>query len=421
MKLFNRNKGRTSFLERNQMIIGVLGAAFVLAGSAFSLLLSGGAFANTYSVSARFADAAGLKPNDKVKVAGLDAGTIESIEIQGGEVVVEMKIDHDVILTQDSEAEIAIETLLGKKNVTIHNGDGPHRLTDGDEIALENTRTPVSLIELNNTSVDLLEASDADALETFMVEITKITQGKREDIINLVEGFGDTAAAIDNRRAELGRLLDSLRTLSATFAERDDTLISLIDNFDVVLGNLAQRTDDLRVLLESTDSASHKVADLVRENRPALDGALRGLNITLKSLDKRQLELAAGVSYLHDAVRGYQSVGYSQGVPNRWANIFVQSLGPVGMDAAFGPCGALDQALDQLLGPDPRDCDERHDYGEPEESEGKAAKDGVPQEETPEETAEDLIDELVPGDIGDFLDGVTGTYGLSDALRGGLL
>ena len=43
MKLFNRNKARTSVLERNQLIIGVVGTAFVVAGSAFSLLLSGGA------------------------------------------------------------------------------------------------------------------------------------------------------------------------------------------------------------------------------------------------------------------------------------------------------------------------------------------------------------------------------------------
>jgi phospholipid/cholesterol/gamma-HCH transport system substrate-binding protein len=174
------------------------------------------------------------------------------------------------------------------------------------------------------------------------------------------------------------------------------------------------------LLLESTDSASHKVADLVRRNRPALDGALQGLNVTLRSLNKRQLELAAGVSYLHDAVRGYQSVGYSQGTPNRWANIFVQSLGPIGMDAAFGPCGALDQALDDLLGPDPRECHERHDYGEPEESEGKRSggADEAPEEEDP---AGDLLDEIVPGDLGDFLDGVTGTAGLGAALRGGLL
>lgn len=423
MSIFKRNKGRTSFLERNQMLIGVLGVLFVLGGSAFSLLLSGGAFADTYSVNARFSDAAGLKPNDKVKVAGLDAGTIEGIEIDGGEVVVKMKVDQGIILSSDSEAEIAIETLLGKKNVTLIAGDGPHRLADGDEIPLDRTRTPVSLIELNNTSVDLLEASDADALETFMEEITKITKGKRKDIVALVEGFGDTAAAIDNRRVELGRLLDSLRTLSATFAERDDTLISLIDNLDVVLGNLAERTDDLRLLLESTDSASHKVASLVRRNRPALDGALQGLNVTLRSLNEHQLELAAGVSYLHDSVRGYQSVGYSQGVPNRWANIFVQSLGPLGMDAAFGPCGALDQALDELLGPDPRECHERHDYGEPEETdEGKKSRGTEDEAPGDEDPLGELIDEVpIPGDLGDFLDGVTGTTGLGAALRGGLL
>jgi phospholipid/cholesterol/gamma-HCH transport system substrate-binding protein len=426
MSLFTKGGGRTSVLERNQMIIGIVGILFVVLGSAFSLLLSGGYFSRTYAVTTQFADAAGLKSGDQVKVAGLEAGSVDSVAIKDGVVEVALSVSRDVELPADSTAEITIETLLGKKTVTFFAGSSNELLADGDLVPIERTRTPVELLDIGNRSVELLEASDAEALQEFMEGVTRITEGKRAEIIDLVEGFGDAAAALDDRGEELARLIDSLRTLSATFAQRDDTLVSFIDNFDVVLGNLAQRTDDLRSLLDNTDLASHEVADLVRRNRPVFDSAIAGLTTTLRTVDRHQVDLAATVSYLEQAVRGYSSVGYSQGIPNRWANIFVQSLGPIGMDAYFGPCGAVDQALDQLLGPDPRDCPDRARYGEDkdEEKPGPRNSSGTPQLDPEGEDGgtgpvPGGIPSL-PGDVGDLLDSVTGSFGLGETLRGTL-
>lgn len=417
MGLFNRNNGRTSFLERNQYIIGGISAILVLAGSAFALVLSGGILANTYSVTAHFTDAAGLKSGDKVKVAGLEAGTVGSIEISSGEVAVELKVNSDVKMPEDSDAEIVIETLLGKKNVTLFAGTSERIFEDGDEIPSDRTRTPVTLIDLADTSVPLLEESDADAFEQFMEEITAITEGKREQVTSLVENFGDVAAAIDLRREELKRLIDSLRIVAGTFAERDQTLVNLIDNFDVVLGNLSERTADIEELLHATEAASNETADLVTRKRKVLDSLLANLAKTLKVVDNHQVDLAASITYLEASVKGYQSVGYSQGTNNRWANIFVQSLGPLGADAFLGPCGTFDQALDTLLGPDPRPCDEREQnpQGNDDPPDGP-----VDTKEAPDPT--DVLDDIgVPGDLGDILDSVTGSTGLGSALRAGLL
>lgn len=417
MGLFDRKSGRTSFLERNQYIIGTIATLLVIGGSALSLLLSSGVLSSTYSVTARFEDAAGLKAGDDVKVAGLEAGKVGSIEIEDGAVAVELKINTSVKMPEDSSAEIAIETLLGKKNVTLFAGTAEKVLEDGDEITLDKTRTPVSLIDLADTSVPLLEESDAEAFEQFMVEITAITQGKRKQVTSLINNFGDVAAAIDERRDELKRLIDSLRVVATTFAERDDTLVSLIDNFDVVLANLADRTDDIEELLHATQAASNETADLVVRKRKVLDSSLQALAKTLKVVDRHQVDLAASIAYLESSVRGYQSVGYSQGVPNRWANIFVQSLGPLGIDAFLGPCGTFDQALDTLLGPDPRPCDERRE--DEQEGEGEGEDPGPIDAGT---DAGDVLDDLgVPGDIGDILDSVTGSAGLGSALRAGVL
>jgi phospholipid/cholesterol/gamma-HCH transport system substrate-binding protein len=393
----------------------------VLAGTAFALLLTGGVFRQTYVVTADFADAAGLKAGDDVTVAGLDAGTVGSISVGEGVVRAELKIDDGIELSKDSKAEIVVETLLGKKSVRMITGPSDEALADGDQIPLARTETPVELLEIGNTSRPLLERSDAAALEGLMTDLTRITTGKRTEITALITGLADVTEAVDERSVELARLLDSFDTLGGTFADKKDTLVSLIDNLNIVLTNLEAHSTELERLLRATDSASHETAALVSRNRPELDSALGNLRVTLNVLDDHQLDLAALISYLEESVQGYSSVGYSQGTKNRWANIFVQSLGPLGVDAALGPCGALDQALDDLLGPDPRSCAERAEYGEPEgEGRRRSGGRGNETEPAPEPTDPETEESPLPGDVGDILDDVTGDGGLIDDLRGSL-
>lgn len=420
---------RKSFLERNQKLIGFLGVLAVCLGTAFSLLLSGGFFRDTYVVMAEFADAAGLKSGDDVNVAGLEAGSIGAIEIEGGIVMVELKIDRDIEMPADVDAEIVIETLLGRKSVRLEGGSSSEMLADGDEIPLENTRTPVELLDLANRSRPLLDRSDPRAFQDFMDQITAVTKGKSVQVSTLITGLADVTDAVDSRKQELSRLLDSFNTLGAVFAEKDDSLVSLIDNLNVVLGNLSERTDDVERLLESTDSASHATADLIERNRPELDGALSKLHEALEVIDRHQVDLAAGISYLNDSVEGYSSVGYSAGgtYENRWANIFVQSLGPLGIDSIFGPCGAFDNALDDLLGEDPRPCSERAEYGDEGEGGGNGG-DGddddiplpvsQPEDSDRQPSEEESEDDGLPGDVGDLIDNATGDEALTDELRG---
>ena len=410
---------RRSFLERNQIIIGLIGIALVFGGSAMALLLSGGFFEAKYKVNAVFTDAAGIKGGDDVVVAGLEAGSVDSVEIKDGYVIVGLNVNKGVKMPADTRAEITVETLMGKKSVMLTGGSDDELLADGDTIPVERTRTPVELLDLANTSVPLLEESDADALEAFLEDITQVARGKREEVSTLIDGLVNVTRAVDTRSQELERLLDSLATVGNTFEERDDTIVSLIDSLDVVLANLEERSADVQRLLETTELASMEVADLVGRNRQELNLALGSLHTTLLTLNDHQTDLAATIHYLEDAVKGYSSVGYSQGTPNRWANIFVQSLGPLGIDSFFGPCGAFDQALDDLLGPDPRPCDERAEYGDPEEGGGGDAP--AARGSQPGGPREPNDDDILPGDIGDILDSVTGETSLVDGLRSEVL
>ena len=361
-----------SFLERNQRIIGAIALVIIVVGTAVSLLLTGGVFARTYKVTALFRDAAGIQQDDKVRVAGLEAGRVKGVRIQGGIVAVDLGVNRGVELTKDTRAEIIVETLLGKRSVNLVSDFAPRELAqnvgeqellqDGAIIPLNRTTTPIDIVELNDISVRLAQESDPVALNEFLKDLSQITAGKRNQVRQLVTGLRDVLKAVDSRKEQLSRLVTSLRVLFTTLGERRESLVSFIDSFRTVFNRLALRQRELTTLLQATDSASHETANLVARNRPVLDATLNNLRVVMETLGRHQLDLAATVSYLEDSVQGYQSVARQGsncgrvdsfncdgGTPVPWANIFVQSLGPAGVDQLIGKCGLVDQMFDQIV------------------------------------------------------------------------
>ncbi|MBI2710630.1 MAG: MCE family protein [Actinobacteria bacterium] len=343
-----------SFTERNPIILGLLLVAFVVAGTGAALLLNGGFFKSRYTVTALFTDSAGLRRGDRIRVAGVPAGEVGGLRLRGDRVAVKLQIDKGVDLPRDSRAEIMVATLLGTKYVSLVPGRDWSRLLRKGSV-ITDTVTPVEVLDLQNTGVRLLDKSDGRAFNDLLARIADVTAGKAGDVKEILRGLDRLSVTIDNRQTQARRLIDSARRLTATLASRDGDLARIIDRLDLVVRSLAERRQELVTLLQSTSRAARQVADLVKTNRPRLDAVLNEVDLDLQVIGRHQMDLAQSVSLLSVAIEGFSSIGYSgpDEVPTPWANIFTQLIGPLGPDALFGSCGAVDKALDLSLGPDP--------------------------------------------------------------------
>lgn len=349
-----------SFTERNPLIIGAVFLLLVAVGVVGALGLNAGVFKGRYEVSARFTDAAGLRSGDRVRVAGVPAGQVASVHEEDGQVEVTLQVDDGVELSGDTRAEVVVETVLGTKSVRLVTGDDwDHPLADGDVI--QDTRTPVEVLDLQNIGTRLFTESDGRAFDDLIDSLNQITADKRSDVHRIVRGVNRLTETLNARDAEARDLFDSAETLTRTLADRDDDLASAVDDLNVVVGGLAERRQELETLLAETSEAAGRIADLVGENRPELDAVLSDLHSTLQVIGQHQVDLAAGIGYLGVAIDGFSSVGYSgpDETPNTWANIFAQLIGPVAPDGIMGACGPFDRALDLAFGPDPLPCDQR--------------------------------------------------------------
>jgi len=106
-------------------------------------------FANeTYPVTARFTSISGLKEGSTIELAGVIVGKVSSIELDTGdyEAVVQLNIDKQVELQDDTIASIRTAGIIGDKYIKISPGGSDIILEAGDEI--EETEPAISLEEL---------------------------------------------------------------------------------------------------------------------------------------------------------------------------------------------------------------------------------------------------------------------------------
>lgn len=346
-----------SFTERSPRLIGAVAVVVALVIVAGVILLNKSVFEPAYTIKARLANAAGLAKGTAVTLAGVNVGTVSGVQQQGNAVVADLAINNGVVLPHDTAAAVEVQTALGVLDVVLEPQTGWNHPLQGGAV-ITNTSIPVEFQDLENTAGNLLQQSDVAAFNSLLTELQQVTQGKEVQVATIISGLDKFTSAVGQRQQQVGSLIDAANTLASTVSQRDNQLAGVVDQLATVVQGLAQRSSQLDALITGTDQVAAETATLVGQNQPQLQGLLDHLQSVLAVLDQHQEDLAQGVSYLASAVSGFSSIGYSgpNNAPQSWGNIFANPIGIANGYAVLGSCAALDQALNQILGPDPMPC-----------------------------------------------------------------
>lgn len=320
-----------SFRDLNPRVVGIVSVLVIgaLVGAAFAV----GTFnllERTYEMEGEFTDAGGLRVGDEVRVAGVNVGRVTSVEADRsrGTVRVVWVVNRGVDLGPDTEAEIALATLLGAKYLRLsgpvvepHMADLPR---EQRVIPLERTRTPFDIFELTRIATEDIEATDNEALNRLIRQLADITEGKRTQLAEIVTGIDRLAREVNAREAELASLLERTERLTSTLADKDRTLLDLIDASQGVLDMIVRRRDDLARALGEGSRAVTELSRLVDVNRARIDAILDTVHPTLAEVESNLEDVNRGLAWLGPAFL-QQALAGSHGP---WVDIFVRSLGP---------------------------------------------------------------------------------------------
>ena len=172
-----------------------------LAFNAQSLPLIGGG--TVYR--AQFSEAAGLKADDPVRVAGVKVGKVESLALEHGAVTVEFRVS-DAFVGNQSEAAIKIETVLGAKYLAlVPRGSTP--LDPDKPIPVDRTASPYDVVEAFADLSKTVEQTDTTQLANSFEVLSQTFANTPEEVRTSLQGLARLSDTISSRDAQLGQLL----------------------------------------------------------------------------------------------------------------------------------------------------------------------------------------------------------------------
>ncbi len=237
-----------------------------------------------YHVYVYFSNTAGLEERSKVKIAGVEAGMIDSIELEGSLAKVKILVYPEIKLYRDAVALIKSTGLLGDKYLELRPGSELPELREGDLI-----KRKVEPTDMDQMVQKLTKISDSfNNLATNINDVfgsEEVKRSLKDTIKNLSKITESLNRVITENDRRMKETLESIRTLTASIEkiveENRAGIKSTVENFSQMSSSVK---DDLPVMVRDLKAASSELKALIDENRPHLSELTRNASEAMKSV-----------------------------------------------------------------------------------------------------------------------------------------
>ncbi|MFE2756548.1 MCE family protein [Actinosynnema sp. NPDC059335] len=280
-------------MTRRPVLLGAVGLLVVAVTALLTFFLEDLPFFGGGAVhTADFTEAAGLRVDDEVRVAGLKVGAVTDVGLHEGRVRVAFRVE-GVELGDRSRAEIRIKTLLGQKYLALEPA-GHDPLTGA--IPVERTTSPYDVVEAFNGLSATVAAIDTDRLaESFRV-LSDAFRDSPEHVRQALDGLSALSKTISSRDEQLASLVEGANRVSGVLAARNEDFAALITDGNLLLEEVGRRRDAIARLLDGTRELSRELSGLVADNQEQLRPALERLERVTDVLRDNQDALDRGLA-----------------------------------------------------------------------------------------------------------------------------
>ncbi|GAB3129464.1 MCE family protein [Tsukamurella serpentis] len=317
--------------HRSPLQTGALGMVLLLmaTASAFFIdrlpLIGAG---TTYT--ALFSEAAGLLPDNEVRVAGVKVGTVEDVDLdlQAAKARVTFRTK-DVWLGENTSASIQIKTVLGQKFLALE-PRGTQRLDPKKPIT--DTTSPYDVVAAVSDASSTIDKTDTKRLAQSMQSLADAFRQTPPNVRESLTGITRLSETINKRDEDLQRLLTETGKTSKLLADRTENFRKLISDAGALLSTLNQRQDDITRLLDTVQSLSTTLTGIVRDNEQQIGPALTSLRQVVQLLQDNKQSLQSTITLLAPFYKVYSNV-FGNG---RWQESVVTNLTPPGLPVIPG-------------------------------------------------------------------------------------
>ncbi|MGK5553511.1 MCE family protein [Actinomadura kijaniata] len=314
---------RIPFRERNPVPIALIAFTVIIVALVVSMNLGNLPFlTGDVTHTASFAEAAGLKQGEEVRIAGVKVGKVKKLELDGAKVKVTFVVNDEVRLGELTRAEIKIKTVLGAHYLSL-DPRGGGRLSK--PIPLERTTTPFEVVPAISELSQRVGRIDYKQVAKSFDVLSETFQNSPDEIRASLKGLRRLSETIASRDEELHQLAGRAKDVSQLLADRNQDFTRLINDGDAVLRAVQARRAVIHQLLINTVRLSQQVNALIRENEGQLRPMLQQLQKVNQVLLRNQQNLDRTLELFAPYVRQFTDVTGT----GRWFDSYIQNLLPI--------------------------------------------------------------------------------------------
>src|SRR4030067_2641478 len=235
---------------KTELKVGVFAIIVILVLSYMTFKVSGLGITlkKGYRLYVVFDDVSGLDVKSKVKIAGVNSGVVEKIELKNGKAELTLRMEPYVKVYEDAAASLKVAGFLGDRNLVIWTGTPTHRpLQDGDSI--KKTKPALDIDQLaNELTTAARNISDlGETIRSIFGETEK--KSLREAINNLKTITENINAVVKENREPLRNILAKLDKLSNSLGDKGP---KIVDDISKVANDLREIIEENRVAVKDS-------------------------------------------------------------------------------------------------------------------------------------------------------------------------
>ncbi|MDL9937437.1 MCE family protein [Gordonia sp. ABSL1-1] len=279
----------THFYENKRFWYGLIGAV-VIAVILVGVVGLGSAHIGKTTYTGEFQQAGGIRPGDKVRVAGINKGEVSNTELKGYYVEVTMKLDDDVKVSADGIAEIKMSTLLGQRYVDVSLGSSQEPLKDNN-FEIQNTRVPYDLQRAIEAGAPILNGIESQPFADSIKELNHQLKDAPAITKPTVDALTEMSKVVTNRRDQINQLIADTKTVSNVVNGNQAQLAIIIGQGRQLAQKITAREALVTKLLDGIAELTEQAKAVAGENGNQFAPIMANLNTISQGLEKNRANL----------------------------------------------------------------------------------------------------------------------------------
>lgn len=279
----------------------VISTAVVLVGliAAATLFLVRQAYFAPKSITAYFTTAVAVYPGDQVRVAGVEVGTITSIQPDGTDTRMTMRVDRAVPVPADAKAVIVAPSLIGARYVQLtppYRSSGPV-MADGAVIPLDRTAVPVEWDEvkaqLTRLATELGPNSQVStpAVSRFIESAANAMGGNGEKLRQMINQLSGVGRILADGHGNIADIIKNLQTFVTALRGSDEQIVQFQGRLATLTSVVNDSKSDLDAALTDLSVAVGDVQRFIAGSRDQTSEQLQRLTPITQTLVDRKIDL----------------------------------------------------------------------------------------------------------------------------------